>query len=147
VVRHWQRHEKQSLFSALALSPKRRRVQLLWDMQRPAWRTWDLVPLVRRLRRQVGRKLLLIWDRLPGHRSAAKFLEGEQIQIAYLPAYAPELNPVEWVWSQAKYAKLANWVPDDTDELEERYHDTLADFNQEQPLLRSFFQGAELSLE
>lgn len=117
-------------------------------MQRPAYRTWDLVPLVRGLRRDLGgRRLLLIWDRLPAHRAAGRFLESQQINIAYLPAYAPELNPVEWVWSHAKYAKLANWVPEDTDELEDRYHDTLAEINQEQTLLRSFFQGADLSLE
>ena len=91
--------------------------------------------------------VLLIWDRLPGHRAAARFLQCTKIAVEYLPAYAPELNPVEWVWSQTKHAELANWVPDDTEELEEKLHDTLAEFNQEQKLLRSFFAGAEFSLE
>lgn len=147
MVRHWQRGEKRSLLSALTLSPKGKRLQLFWDLQTPAYRQKDFVRLVRQLRRRLRNKLLIIWDRLPGHRAAAKVLEGPGVRIEFLPAYAPELNPVEWVWSQAKYAEMANWVPEDTDELEERYHDTLADFNQQQSLLRSFFAVAKLTLD
>jgi transposase len=147
VVRHWQRGERRSLLSALAVSPKGKRLQLFWDLQTPAYRKKDFVRLVRQLRRRLGNKLLLIWDSLPGHRAAAKVLEGPGLHVEFLPGYAPELNPVEWVWSQAKYAEMANWVPEDTDELEERYHDTLAGFNQEQALLRSFFAGAKLPLD
>lgn len=147
VVKHWHRGEKLSMLSVLAVSPQRRHLQLFWDIQAQAYKTWDFVPLVRSLQRQLGRPVLLIWDRLPGHRAAARSLECAKIVVEYLPAYAPELNPVEWVWSYTKHAELANWVPDDTEELEEEAHDTLAELNQEQKLLRSFFAGAELSLE
>ena len=118
-----------------------------WDIQADAYTTWDFVWLIRQVQRQLGRHVLLIWDRLPGYRSAARHLQCAKIQIEYLPAYAPELNPVEWAWSQTKYAELANWVPDDTEELEDELHKTLAGINQEQKLLRSFFDGAKLSLE
>lgn len=147
LIKHWHRGEKLSMLSALAVTPQRRRLALFWDIQQNAYKTWDFVRLVRDLQCQIGRPVLLIWDRLPGHRAAARFLECRNIAVEYLPAYAPELNPVEWVWSQAKHAELANWVPDDTEELEEKLHDTLAELNQEQKLLRSFFAGADLSLE
>ena len=134
------------MLSALTVSPERQRLQLIWDIQSDAYKTWDFVRLVRKIQGHVRRKLLLIWDRLPGHRAAARYLQSDKIHVEYLPAYAPELNPVEWTWSQAKYAELANWVPDDTEELEDELHNTLAGFNQEQKLLRSFFQGAKLVL-
>jgi len=146
-VRHWQGGPKRTLLSALAVSPQRRRLQLFWEVRERNYQTKDFVRLVRQLRRRLGRRLLVIWDRLPGHRAAAQHLESPGIRVEFLPAYAPELNPVEWVWSQAKHAELANWAAEDTEELEERYHDTLADFNQQQALLRSFFAGAELPLD
>jgi hypothetical protein len=41
--------------------------------------------------------LLIVWDRLPGHRSrlVQEYIAGLQgwISTAYLPLYAPELNP------------------------------------------------------
>jgi transposase len=33
------------------------------------------------------------------------------IDFEYLPPYAPELNPVEWVWDYGKEQKLINFAP------------------------------------
>jgi transposase len=50
--------------------------------------------------------LLTVWDWLPAHRSrlAAEFVEllKGQIALEYLPAYAPALNPVEYLWGHWK---------------------------------------------
>lgn len=50
------------------------------------------------LSQMVGRKLLIVWDRLQAHRSRLlrNYVEQQNGRIAleYLPAYAPELNPV-----------------------------------------------------
>ena len=32
--------------------------------------------------------------------------------VEWLPAYAPDLNPVEPAWSHTKYGDLANYVPE-----------------------------------
>jgi hypothetical protein len=42
--------------------------------------------------------MLLIWDRLPGHRSRL---------VQCLPAYAPELNPSKHIWAHLKQLELA----------------------------------------
>ena len=36
----------------------------------------------------------------------------KDLTLERLPAYAPDLNPVEAVWSWLKYGQLANFVPD-----------------------------------
>ena len=50
-------------------------------------------------RRKVGTPLLVIWDRLNAHRSqlTTAFIaaHAQDYAVAYLPAYAPELNPEE----------------------------------------------------
>ena len=54
---------------------------------------------LRHFRRKVGAPLLVVWDRLNAHRArrTAAFLAAHprDFAAAYLPAYAPELNPEE----------------------------------------------------
>ena len=42
---------------------------------------------------------------------------GERFVIEWLPAYAPDLNPVEMIWSYLKYDHMANFVPRDVHEV------------------------------
>ena len=63
------------------------------------------------LRRQVRGRLLVLWDGLAVHRSrvVTRWVEGRRgaVVLARLPAYAPELNPVEYVWGHLKKHALA----------------------------------------
>jgi transposase len=120
---------------------------LYWEVQRNAYRTADLVRFVRDLRRQLGTKLLIVWDNLRGHHAAAKRFRGKGVLFRYLPPYAPDLCPVEAVWGHTKGTALANWAPEDTDELEDAVHDHLADLNHSPTLLQSFFAAAGLRLQ
>ena len=60
-------------------------------------------------------KLLIIWDGLPVHRSrlVREFVASlaGHIHLEYLPAYAPELNPVEYIWGYCKQHELPNLCP------------------------------------
>src|SRR5947209_3673201 len=57
---------------------------------------------------RISSPLLIVWDRLPAHRSrlVGEFLDQLQgwIVTEYLPPYAPELNPVEYLWGHWKHA-------------------------------------------
>jgi transposase len=73
----------------------------------------DVVRFLRHLLQQIPGKLLIVWDGLPAHRSQAvkDFLAqgaAERIHLQALPAYAPELNPVEGVWNYLKRVELKN---------------------------------------
>jgi transposase len=62
------------------------------------------------------RKLLLIADRLQAHKTpeVVAWLEEhkEQIEVFYLPAYAPELNPVEYLNNNMKGEVNKEGLPD-----------------------------------
>ena len=85
-------------------------------------------------------------DRLPAHRSAAKRLIGQEFEIEWLPGYAPDLNPTEALWSHTKYSDLANFVPDDTLDLEVEAELSLETTEGDQRMLKSFFHAAKLSI-
>ena len=59
-----------------------------------------------------GQKATLVWDRLPAHRSHAMgaWLRRQRswLVVEPLPAYAPDLNPVEALWAILKGVELAN---------------------------------------
>jgi transposase len=102
------------------------------------------------LRRQVHGPLLVIWDGLPVHRSRlihqwVNDTKGDVV-IAPLPAYAPELNPVEYVWGHLKRHALANFCPKDFAELSTQARAALCRAQRRPKLVRAFWHQAELSL-
>ena len=72
----------------------------------------ETVEFLLHLLRHLPGPLLIVWDRLPAHRSRfvwdfVRDLKG-LIAIEYLPPYAPELNPVEGPWGYLKFNPMAN---------------------------------------
>lgn len=102
------------------------------------------------LRRQIRGPLLIIWDGLSVHRSrvVTQWVErtGGAIALARLPAYAPELNPVEYVWGHLKKHALANFCPKDFAELGREARRALRRAQRRPKLVRAFWHQAELSL-
>jgi transposase len=92
----------------------------------------------------------VIWDRWSVHGKVANWfteLELGWIEFEPLPAYAPELNPVEATWSQTKYHDLANYVPpSDTDAWIARIKKSRARINRRKRLLQSYFEAAGLDI-
>jgi transposase len=147
VHRSWDRHDRLSVITALTVSPMRRDVRLFFSIKRDNIRTPDALEFVRALRRQMGSKLLLVWDRLNVHRAAAKeLIRCGDMAIEWLPPYAPDLNPVEQVWNNSKYSQLANYLPVDIDDLHDAIAVSLTLQAGEHSLLRNYFQHAGLSL-
>lgn len=147
IHRSWDRHDRTSAISALTVSPERRHVGLYFSLQRDNFHGVEVVRFMRRLQCQLGKKLLLVWDRLNVHRAAAKALtRSDAITVEWLPPYAPDINPVEAVWCHAKYVDMANLLPADIDDLECELMISLALQRTDQTLLRSYFAHADLPL-
>ena len=124
--RAWDRYDRLSVASAVTLSPKRRRVGAFFSIQEENIRTDDVVLFLQRLRARLRRPLIICWDRWSVHKAAATRLAGRKgFDFEPLPSCAPELNPVEAMWSHTKYSDLANVVPDDVDHLEGSVRDSL----------------------
>lgn len=150
VIKSWSRHDRLSVISTLTVSPVRQRIGLYFSIQDENFRWPHIVSFVRSLRRHVGPRLLIIWDRLNAHRSAQVHLReafDDDIVFVLLPGYSPELNPVERVWSHTKYCELANNIPADIHALWRDVYKDLRTKRKRPGLLRSFFQHAGLHLK
>ena len=104
---------------------------------------------IKQLRQELGRPLIMILDRLAAHRSAAKQLHNaryKDIRFEWLPAYAPDLNHVDALWSYTKCPDLANFLPHDEHDLRRSVCESIEAQRRQKHLLRSFFQAAKLKL-
>ena len=137
------------MIGSLAVSPRRKRVRLSFRIYDHNVRTLDFVRYLYELHRQHRGPLIVVLDRLNVHRAAVKRLHArgaKWLSVEWLPPYAPDLNPVEALWSHSKYTALANFVPDDVDHVEDAVIEAVGDTHFKQQLLQSFFHAAELNL-
>ncbi|MGW3472753.1 IS630 family transposase [Saccharopolyspora sp. NPDC000995] len=80
--------------------------------EKKGFRERDFADLLDTAHQQLGGPIVLVWDNLGGHTSALmrRLLAGHRwLHVYQLPSYAPELNPVESVWSHLKRS-LANFA-------------------------------------
>ncbi|WP_240625640.1 IS630 family transposase [Spirosoma pollinicola] len=105
---------------------------------------WFLTKLCSRYRK---RDLLVIWDGASIHRSeVVKALLGAKpgrIHLERLPAYSPELNPVELLWSQLKRS-LKNQVFTSLEELAVAVLEKIRLLEQDPKLVKAFFRKKEI---
>jgi len=142
-------HRRVSVIGALSLSPGQQRLGFYFQALPESAKTEDFIWFLTAMHHHFRRKIILVWDRLNAHRSAAAWFEEHHpdwFQFELLPAYAPELNPVEQCWTHTKYGELANYCPEDVDELEQTVAGNLAGKRTNQQLMRSWFAHAKLEL-
>jgi transposase len=148
ILRCWERHDRLSVIGAVELSPARSRLQVDWQVQQRNVQAEQVVRFVCKQAARYGR-IVLVLDRSNPHRTAVRQLQAilhGRLQVEWLPAYAPDLNPAEQLWNHAKYADLANFVPDDINHLGRRVGLSLYYHSRRPTLLRSFFKTAKLRL-
>jgi transposase len=123
VLDAWDRRDRLSAISSLSVSPLRRRVSLRFTLlaENANVHGDDVVAYLRQLQRCLGSKrLTVLWDGSGVHKADVVkhyLAQHPDIVVERLPAYAPELNPDELVWSWTKYGRLANLAAENTDVL------------------------------
>jgi transposase len=151
VLWHQLKHQRRlSAIGMITLSPQQRRLgcyHFLWPDA--AIDDAVLVAVLRQLRRHFRRPILLLWDRLPSHRSAfvQEYLaRTPDLEVEYFPAYAPELNPVEALWADTKQHDLAQFCPHDLKELENAADKALDRKTHDQHRIAGYIREAELPM-
>lgn len=145
----WQRHDRLSVICALTVAPWAQRFGLYYRIAHHNIHALDVVQFLHEVHQHLRRRLILIWDRWQVHTSAAAWLRHDGctwLRSAWLPSYAPELDPVEFVWTHLKYVDLANWIPNDIQEVESHLRACLEDYRHDRDRLYSFFQTAHLDI-
>lgn len=145
----WDRHDRLSAITGITVSPVRHRLGLYFRIHRQNINFEQVGEFITLLHQHLRRKFILVLDRYSAHRKAVRLLREahpDWFEVEWLPAYAPELNPVEMVWNHSKYGDLANFIPEDVDDLHRAVTGSLESTRTQRQLIRSFFRYAGLEL-
>lgn len=146
VVDEWQTRDHLSVMGALTTDGR-----LFTLVRQKPLTGLETVEFLSHLGRQIRGPVLAVWDRSPIHRRAnvTEFVAAvgkESLRLEELPAYAPDLNPVEWLWKHLKKVELRNLTCLDLEELHGEFHLAVARVRGKPRLFPSFFEGAGLNL-
>ncbi|MGK3109288.1 transposase [Streptomyces sp. WAC05858] len=90
--------------------------RLCFHLKPGSYDTATLIEVLEQVRGfYAGEPVVLVWDGLAAHwsRDMRAWVAGQDwLTLERLPAYAPELNPVELLWSAIKTRELANLAGD-----------------------------------
>jgi transposase len=155
VLRHRYRRGKQiSMCGLVAYRPEDGdadpAVWMGFDLLEGAYDTRQCIRVLDGLGHQLGHQpVTVIWDNLGAHH-AGDLQEWAATQpwleLAYLPSYAPELDPVEGLWANLKGCELANRCCADRKELIATAQVGSIRVRRDPDLLRSFLAGTGLVL-
>lgn len=109
------KRQKVSLIAGLWIAPRRHRIGLYFQGYGDRQLTQhEAAAFLRDLLRHLRGPVHVVWDRGNTHNGEAirKVLKDYlRLTLHWLPPHAPELNPVEYLWSHIKYGRTANDTP------------------------------------
>ncbi|WP_249040283.1 IS630 family transposase [Streptomyces chryseus] len=109
----------------------------------------DFIALLDGVHQLIKAPIVLVWDRLNTHvsrRMRELVAEREWLSVFLLPAYSPDLNPVEGVWAHVKRS-LTNLAVMALDRLETLVRNRLKRLQYRPHTLDGFIAGTGLTLD
>ena len=149
VLKHSFNWSKMSISTVLGYRWDGARSRLFFQTRKGSYNTESLIAFLEDLRRELrGKKVILVWDGLPAHKSHAMqdylLQQRDWLTVERLPGYAPDLNPVETLWGNIKGQELANRCADDLEELDTAVRSGMARVEDSGKLPFSFLKHAKL---
>jgi len=107
----------------IATKANRKKPRAFFTAKKGSVRSGDTVKTLKHLMRCVRGGIALFMDGLPAHRAkiVKEFLRENKDRfqmVERFPAYAPELNPQEYIWSASKGKDMANFCPSKDNDLQ-----------------------------
>ncbi len=140
--------DKVSVIAGVSVSPTAQRMGLYFATEPDGFFTADkVVDFLRDLLKHLRGKVVVVWDRGSNHKGPIirEFLsKTRRLRLEMLPPWAPELNPVETIWSWLKYGELANYVPKGIAPLDTEIIDRLYALKFDPDLLRALWTRTNL---
>lgn len=151
MLRHRFGWSRLSMSAALAYRGDRSAASLVFEIKPGTYNTESLIEFLSAFHEHfAGEKVTLIWDGLPSHRSKAMqawiALQRSWLVVERLPAYAPDLNPVELLWGNVKGVELANLCPETIEQAREAAEAGLQRAGTDYQLCFNFLDHTGLSL-
>jgi transposase len=137
-----------SAIGAIAYSPRGRRARFFLMLVDGAVRSPHIIRYLKLLHRHLPGPIIVLWDGVTPHRSLQTRHFAERcrwLTLVRLPAYAPDLNPVEGSWSWFKRTVAGNFCPDGHRALRHALRRARRRLTRKRPLLFGFLHKSGFS--
>jgi transposase len=139
-------YQRVNVIGALLLTAGGRRAQLRTRSHAHNVTGEEVIHFLRHLLGRTRGPLLVVWDNAPIHerRKVRQFISSQpRLHVENFPRYAPELNPVEFVWTQAD-EYTAGTAPARVSELRRNVQAALRRTRRSQRRLRACLKASAL---
>jgi transposase len=146
IIRYRYNHARISVIGGLSISPKRRRLGFYFRLHPKNVSHDEVQDFLWYLLKHLRGHVIVIWDgaSIHNHKGLDHFCgQYQRLHLEKLPAYAPELNPIEAAWHAVKQP-LANGRPDDIQQLGQALLGSLRNARASQRVLRGCITQSEL---
>ena len=131
----------------IKFTPDGNNPQLFFQIKPGSTDRYDFLKFLKGIKTEMrGKKLLLIWDRLPAHQAkiVTDYVKSQKswLRVEHYPGYAPELSPVEFMWSSMKGKDLAHIPPKGLKHLKRLVRKSVRRIRSDKQLLRGFLKKA-----
>jgi hypothetical protein len=152
ILRHRVAWKRASMAAALGYHATSTRARLCFHLQADSYDTDSLIGVLEQLQRfYAGQQVVLLWDGLSSHWSyrMRAHLDAQRawLTVERLPAYAPELNAVEFLWANLKGGELANFAGDTVAEVADQAQHGIQRVCDSDSLVMGFLAHTGLSLD
>lgn len=133
----------------VATTAHMKRVRAFCTFKRGSVRKEDTVHTLKHLALHIKGTIALLWDGLAQHRARVvrDFLHTHRkrfVIVERFPAYAPELNPQEYIWASSKTKDFAGYVPEEESDLLHRARKSIKRIQRTPDILRGALRASGL---
>jgi transposase len=140
--------DKVSTIAAISIAPRRRRVGLYYRTDPEHYvDAAGVASFLRELLRHLRGHVIVVWDGGSNHKGPLireLLRQYPRLHLERLPGYAPDLNPVEMLWSYLKYGLMANFVPRHVKHLDRVVTGHMDEMSAKPALIKSLWAGSKL---
>jgi len=139
-------NQRLNLIGAWCLTPAGRKVKVRLQSHWSALSGDEVVLFLKHLLRDVRGAIVMVWDKHPIHKRklVTQFLaRNSRLDVNWFPTCAPELNPMEFVWTQVSES-TASTAPHNASELSTNVRRGVARTRRSQKRLWACLYASEL---
>jgi putative transposase len=139
-------HQRINVIGALIMTAGERKLKLRARVHRRNVTGDEIIAFLGHLLRHIKGALLLVWDNAPIHQrqKVQQFISSQpRLHVENFPRYAPELNPVEFIWTQAD-EYIAGTAPANVGELKNNVQAALRRTRISQRKMKACLQASAL---
>ena len=135
--------------SVNAISAVNARGEFWYEIYTDRLNATRFLKLLRNFMRRRRSPVFLVLDGHPAHtaKAVAQYVQGlsGRLEVHFLPGYAPELNPDEFVWNHLKRQGVSKKPLRQAESLRGRVQSDLAQIKSRPALVRSFFRAPSVA--